>query len=118
MGVRAMVASSIDHGNTRAAARLAAPGGQREGRQSGQRRLQGLAAAEAHAGFSLGYPTISNPCSVPVLEPKRSELMPRRWSMLTYRLDSGGAFCALKARCWPCRKPPPATSTGRLRVEW
>ena len=34
--------------------------------------------------------------------------------MVTKRLHSGVLSSRLKARCWPCLKPPPASRIGRL----
>src|SRR5262249_38994122 len=65
-----------------------------------------------------GQPTVSSPASVPVPELNLSVSMPSRWSRLTNRLHSGGGWFGSKARCWPCLKPPPASSTGRFLTEW
>src|SRR2546423_12624092 len=62
--------------------------------------------------------TVSRPVSVPVLEPNLSVSMPSRCSMLTYRLHNGGGLLGLKARCWPCLKPPPASRIGKFLVPW
>ena len=70
-----------------------------------------------HPSAGVVHETISSPVSVPVLEPNLFTSMPSRCSMLTKRLHSGGWFFGSKARCWPCRKPPPASSTGKFVVE-
>jgi hypothetical protein len=60
----------------------------------------------------------SKPGMVPLLEPKALTSAPRRRRNCTKRLPSGGFFFGLKARCWPCLKPPPATMIGRLLLSW
>ena len=52
----------------------------------------------------------------PVLEAKVSVSTPRFCSMVTNRLQSGWLRSRLNARCWPWRKPPPASRMGRLVV--
>ena len=52
----------------------------------------------------------------PVLEAKLSVSTPRFCSMVTNRLQSGWLRSRLNARCWPWRKPPPASRMGRLVV--
>lgn len=52
----------------------------------------------------------------PVLEAKVFVSTPRFCSMVTNRLQSGWLRSRLNARCWPWRKPPPASRMGRLVV--
>jgi len=70
------------------------------------------ASSKAVLGMSALH--ACNSFMVPALLPKVSVSIPMFCSMVTKRLQSGLLLSRLKAKCWPCWRPPPARRIGRF----